>query len=784
MKRYILAALCIALLFAGCGGNGTAPAGKTALTPVAPEQAAMWQLAERISETGEGNSARVLQTAGTAPEQRLELAAGNTGTIEYKLEEPADIAAFFSGDVEFLSTQGTGQVVLTALDATGGEIARLGTVFTGALPPQQQNSQWQDKRYVNNYEGRWESLAREPEALFTAAVPGFKPAMAARYRLTVKVGQGQHALIKGLTAGLAPAKAVELSAVQPAYAAVLGDTLTVEARLTNHSRQPIDKLTVRCVEPEGYGYVVVGAAAQEVTELLPGETRGLSWTIKAQRPDTVNFTKTWPVRLAVEDRTFDLAKLAVRDPGPGTVYYVMTEDLEPIDSAGYAKAWGNANGWLDPEEFTVQLVQKAERLNAIAEQHGAKWTHYTAWPAVKAAEWAAGQSTTGKWQQATLAIRQSVTEQSRHGHEYALHMHSDYDPELPGNVLSYNAAVDGLWANHLHHGWAHSVVTEGDFSDGSSRAGILYTYQRIMEELSADSGQGQLITTRAGSFDIGNGNADEQMSTNAYRKVGLWGSSDADGNLGGSTSGAYGQEIYFTKADDINRPAGDFKEIGLVEFRPTPKPSIAYDTDTAAVMNEKADQGMRAFMTDGQIKPGIHLIDGFTHAMFMLGNGDWRSLEGGQFQALDEHLAYLAQTYAEKGLLRFATASELVRAYIDYYTPNLQAVYGARLSDSFGVSEYAVQLLGKTLPSDAAHRHTVTLKYPLYLRDSAYRISVLKNGQPIMNTWGLPTPYNDIVFTVDDTSATYTLKVYHNPLVFHLSGWLHSVRQSLVPHQP
>lgn len=667
---------------------------------------------------------------------------------------------------------------MTALDATGGEIARQGTVFTGQLPAQSENSQWLDKRYVNNYEGRWESLAREPEKLFAAAVPGFNPARAARYRLTVKVGQGQHALIKGITAGLAPAKDIQLSAEQAAYSAVLGDTLTVEARLTNQSRQPIDQLIVHCVEPEGYGYVVTGSTEQEVTGLLPGETRRLSWTIKAQRPDAVNFTKPWPVRLAVDDRAFDLATLAVRDPEPGTVYYVMTEDLEPMDSAGYAKAWGNANGWLDPEEYITQLVQKAERLNAIAEQYGAKWTHYMAWPAVKAAEWAAGRSTTGQWQQATLAIRQSVVEQSRHGHEYALHMHSDYDPALPGNVLSYNAAVDGLWANHLHHGWAHSVVTEGDFSDGSSRAGILYTYQRIMEELAADSGQGQLITTRAGSFDIGNGSPDERMSTNAYRKVGLWGSSDADGNLGGSTAGTYGQEIYFAKADDVNHQAGDFKEMGLVEFRPTPKPSIAYDTDTAAVMNEKADQGMRTFMADGQIKPGVHLIDGFTHAMFMLGDGGWKSLEGGQFRALDEHLSYLARTYGAQGLLRFATASELVRAYIDYYTPSLQAAYGARLSDSFGVSEYAIQLLGKTLPSDTAHVHTVTLKYPLYLRDSAYRISILKNGQPVMSTWGLPTPYNDIVFTVDDTKAVYTLKVYHNTLLSRLSGWLHSLRQS------
>ncbi len=455
----------------------------------------------------------------------------------------------------------------------------------------------------------------------------------------------------------------------------------------------------------------------------------------------------------------------------------MTEDLEPIDGAGYSTPWGNGNGWLDPQEFLGQIVHKSEALNRIAEKYGAKWTHYIAWPAVKAAQWAAGQSQTNQWQSVVSAIEESVSKETKQGHEYGVHLHSDYDPYLPGNVLSYNGAVDGLWANHLKHGWAHSITVEGDFSNYASRAGMLYNYQRILDQLASDSKQGQLLTSRVGSFDFGNGKDDEAMSTRVYKKVGLWGSSDADGNTGDAvTSAEYGREIYFAAPDDINTPAVDLTQVGVVEFRPTPKDFITYNNQNAQTMNEKTDQGVKSFTTGAVVKPGIHAIVGFTHAMFVMGSGDWQSTEGGQFQAIAEHLAHIKQKYADQGLVAFATASELVEAYLDYYTPELIAVYGKKLSDKYGISEYSIRLLGNDIQVDADHVHVVTMKYPLYLRDNAYRINVLKNGQTIYSTSGLPTPFNDVQFKVDDKQAVYTLQIYHNDLIYKMMLQFHAIK--------
>lgn len=773
--NYIVVLLILALVLGGCAEQPQVPiAGLKAATN---DEVLKWGLPNQLEQQGSGNSYRVLAGQGN---EMLELAAGNQGSIEYFVEVPSDVAAFASMKLEFLSTQGNGRIILSAIDNNGNTLGETGFVYTGQLPKSTDHSTWQDVRYHTNYQGGWlenrynfsEMLKGLPQETLTGVT---------KYRLSVKVSEGQHALINRFTAGTDMAKAVRLIPNDLQYTAKQNEVFGIEADIENVSHQSLENVTVNLLEPYGFGVVAASPTTQNIAHLAPGEKQHISWQVQAQRPDAVNLNQPWSIGFSVNDIVLS-AKVGVRiaDSRPGKVFYVMTEDLEPIDGAGYAEAWGNCDSWLEPEELMGQMVHKAARLDQIAEKYGAKWTHYIAWPAVKAAEWAASQSQTGEWSKVVSAIEASVVQEAGKGHEYGIHFHSDYDPYLSGNVLSYNSAVDGLWANHLKHGWAHSVTREGDFNDYNSRAGMLYNYLKILEKLEVSSPQGQQLTARAGSFDFANGSADEAASTSAYQKAGLWGSSDADGNVAGITSGEYGREIYFAAPDDINTSAKDITKLGIVEFRPTPKEPIGYNNQSSSIMNHKTDQGMEYFTADAAgIKPGIHAIVGFTHAMFMMGQGDWKSLEGGQFQALDDHLSYVKNQYADKGLVTFATASELVEAYLDYYTPQLLAIYGQRISDQFGIAEYKIRLLGQDIPVDSYHRHAVTVKYPLYLRDSAYRISVLKNGQPIYSTWGLPTPYNDILFTVDDKTAVYTLKIYHNELASKFIAQIRSLKEKI-----
>ena len=726
-----------------------------------------------IRSLGEGNSYRIVTGAGLGAPQALELAAGGSGTIEYSVDIDTDPDVMATLRLQFLSTQGTGQFTLAAVDAAGRVVARQSWVVTGPFPSEDDGTVWHDVRYQYNYQGDWIAAEYHPAELLANELSS-AAGKAAIYRLTVTAGQGQHVLITACGFRYDMDRALVVAPTQKSFSALLGDTIRIEADVQNRTNRVIKDAVITLLEPYGYGLMATGPV-KKVTDLKPDETRRLSWDVKASRPHAVNMGQLWSAGFAVNGMAIQAGvEVAVTDPAAGRIFYVMTEDLEAIDSAGYQVAWGNRSGWLEAEELTVQMAVKAEKLNAIAEQYGARWTHYIAWPLLKAAEWAGEQSERGAWQQAVSRIRQSVRTETSKGHEYALHLHTDYDPCLPGNILSYNKETDGLWANHLRHGWSHSIGVEGSLDDPITRTGMLGSYQAILDELAAASDQGQIITARVGSFDFGNGRASEAMSIRAYRRAGLWASSDADGNEGGSTSGAYGQEIYFTKPDDINTAARHLNAVGLVEFRPTPRTCITYDSQTADEMNQLAEEGIRYFTSpDGVVHAGVHGIIGFTHAMFVMGEGDWQSTEGGQFAAIDAHLRYIRQ-YADSKTITFGTAGDLVRAYLDYYTPQLLAHYGRRLANPLpGIAEYEIEILGRHIPIDRERRHQVALKIPLYLRGSAYEAVVLKNGKPITETLQLPAPDNEITFVIDERQSRYTLRVYHNKAVAWL---LQSVR--------
>ncbi len=778
MRKTIMMGVLLCFLAAAAGCGGTKLPSQAGLTAVPSGSQESWGLPTAITQEGDGNVYRLITGSALDAPQGLELAAGGKGHLRYSVDIPADVDVKAAVRLQFLSTQGTGLLEIAALDQDKKQLAVVGWVSTGSLPADTSNSHWTDNRTGANYKGEWLTGEYRPAELLASYLRGQK---AHSYRLSVEAGQGQHIVITRFALANEPGQALQVIPVTGSQSVMVGDIVRLEADIVNRTNRMIEQANIDVIEPVGYG-LSVAEKTKTVTHLMPGEKRRIAWESKAARPHSVNLDKPWQARFAINGQPVDgVVEVAVADNRPGKIYYVMTEDLEAIDGAGYAKAWGNQNGWLEPKELTVQMVEKAERLNAIADTYGAKWTHYIAWPLVKAAAWADRQSSTGEWKKAAAAIEQSVRAEADKGHEYGIHMHSDYDPYLPGNILSYNKELDGIWANHLRHGWSHSIASEGNFNDYSSRTGILYAYQRIMDELSAASPQGQLVTSRVGSFDFGAGSDSEAISTSAYRKVGLWGTSDADGNEGGITAGPYGKEIYFAKPDDINTAAVDITQTGLVEFRPTPRNFIAYDSQTAEAMNVLADQGITYFTSaDGAVKPGIHGIIGFTHAMFVMGEPDWQSLEQGQFAAIDTHLAHLKNRYVNQNQLIFATASDMVKAYLDYYAPELVAVYGKRLSQNkLGISEYAVEILGSDIPVDRLHPHQVSVKIPLYLRDSAYRAVILKNGEPVFSTWGLPTPYNDVQFIVDSKEDQYSLKIYHNDVLATITRYITAIKNKI-----
>lgn len=737
--------------------------------------AASWQQLpefnrDLINATGIGNYYRPVLFAENTP--CLELASGNDGAVEYRVDVPVLPDQDLHWRLMFLSTQGNGRVEIRAFDSGGKLLLTSGYAFSGAAAFDAQRKM-HSERSKFNYTGDWVDEQKNIDDMLQADFAG-NASQITRLELVLIVEKGQHVLVEKF--GSEQNYSRTLAVKSEPVTAVKGESFTAKIEVKNNGSRAINSGAVNLSVPYGFG--VIPAGGNKTLVLAPGESKILLLELQAKRASSVNLNKPWQVDFLVNGQNCGKISVNVMDDQPGKIFYVMTEDLEVIDAAGYEKPWGSRLAWITAEEIRVQMKNKAESLNAIAEKYGALWTHYIAWPIIRAArEMAAAGG--DDWSAVVADVTESVSNQSRRGHEYGLHMHSDYDPLLPGNSLSINYQQNAFWANHLRHGWAHSVKAAGEFDEYDTRAGILYSYVAELQNVTKDSPNGTSISARAGSFDYGVGTEDQANSYIAYEKTGILGSSDAPGNVGEFVSADYGNEIYFARPDAIENPALDAEDIGLVEFVPTPKKRIEYDLDSLEELNQKVDAGVNAFTASGLVKPGVHAIIGFTHAMFIMGEGTWQATAGGMFDKVDRHLEYVKNQYAGKKLMEFATASQLVKEYLDYYSPQPLAVVDRLVIDAGGCAEYKVTVLGKDIVTGGIYQHPVIVKYPLWLRDTAYAAAICKNGKIIAYYNQLPTTDNDLKFVYNDRSAVYTLRVWHDKRIKALLDFARDFSQSL-----
>jgi len=238
-------------MLSGCATKPPAPiAGLNVLTA---DDGKQWDVPNKLIQQGEGNSYRVLGSSAQG-DTMLELVAGSQGQMEYFVEEQADVTAFAQVRLQFLSTQGQGRIRLSALDNQGTTIGETGSVFTGQLPQRRNLSSWQDVRYTTNYQGNWleesynfsEMLASLPQSSLTGS---------AKYRLSVEVGQGQHVLLTKFDVGTDNIKAVAVVPKTLDFSVNRGDVLTIEADAQNLSKQLVNNVVVKLIEPYGYGLV-------------------------------------------------------------------------------------------------------------------------------------------------------------------------------------------------------------------------------------------------------------------------------------------------------------------------------------------------------------------------------------------------------------------------------------------------------------------------------------------------------------------------------------------------
>ena len=513
----------------------------------------------------------------------------------------------------------------------------------------------------------------------------------------------------------------------------------------------------------------------------------LALEVIADRPHEVNLGSPWTILLSAgkgEVKQTVEFKIEVPDPEPGRIFYILTEDCETFDGGpltgnyGPSEVFGNHNNFMDPQDYLVQMVEKPSRMNEIADKVGARWTHFWAAPQRFGAEWAHSQSSTGAWEQVIEAMDASIRAGSVR-HEYAPHLHCDYEPASslpPQPRLVYDSATDGILPNdyydpvdnptHKYHDWdgaargGPGIKALGSWDDVNSKAGSLFKSLNYVSRQQADSRH--TLIGRTGSYDFGGNANDQEISTQAYETLGLRANSDARITTEETIPGGH---LFWCRRDDRLQRIASLEDAALVQ--------LAVTRDFSFHVIDDVNGWFEKHWPSCQGK-GVHALSLMTHAMFMRGVPDaFTSLTGGSFAVLEQHLAWVRDHYPRS---EFATATEAVTEFLDYYSPNLIAIVDPRLiggDPAQGRFLFSVRLLGKGIHVDAEHPAQVRFIAPALFQPSVVREVTVRQGSTVLGrasghelTIVMDTRDEPLTFEVlaEDAAALFgTAPLYHDP---------------------
>lgn len=529
---------------------------------------------------------------------------------------------------------------------------------------------------------------------------------------------------------------------------VPGEACEVGVTLVNAGDRVVE-LVLRGELPLGHGLGLPDGAERQAS-IEPGGWVRLSLTVRADRPQEVNLGRPWELRLVISGEGAPeviAVPVIVEDPDPGRLLYVLTEDCETFDGGeatgdyGARAELGNRNNFMDPEEYRLQMIDKPRRMNEIAEGYGARWTHFFTCTQRFAAAWAARQSASSTWHEVVAELDASVLQGCRR-HEYAAHIHFDYEPDSllePQPRLIHDAATDGILPNqyydpitnpeHRYHDWdgaarGGSLLKElGDLWTLDSKTGSLYKSLHFLARL--QFGQRISLVARIGSFDFGKTPQDQRVSTAAFSECGLRCSSDA--YMAWLPPRQRGQ-LFWCREDDRVREVDGLSEVRLAQL------AVCHDTDFTRL---EEDQRWFAEAVEAARGPGVRVIMTMAHAMFMRGEPDaFRSLDGGSFANLDRFLKWVRCTYPE---VRFATATEALLEYLDYYSPQIEAhvePVPCAANPPSGLYEFPIRLLGKGIVLSAENPFVVRVSVPPFVHPGEIeRLRVCDGDAVLAELW-------------------------------------------------
>jgi hypothetical protein len=195
--------------------------------------------------------------------------------------------------------------------------------------------------------------------------------------------------------------------------------------------------------------------------------------------------------------------------------------------------------------------------------------------------------------------------------------------------------------------------------------------------------------------------------------------------------------MYFCKADDLNAEIDHLGEASFVQLRvPRDVPEVM----TLEQLNDWLDEGVAR-----STGAGVRAIMTIVHAMFVRGEPDaFRSLSGGDFDKIDRHLQHVRRVHPH---VKFATATEAVLEFLDYYTPEPRAVVTTPTAQGLDGSSalYDIRILGRGIPLDESHTHLLEVSAPpAFDIDELTELRVLDQGSVIATA----APRGDRISTI------------------------------------
>ena len=540
-------------------------------------------------------------------------------------------------------------------------------------------------------------------------------------------------------------------------------SISIEARVP----EAWQSCEITALQPYGFG--VDATVEIDGSPLLsPQRLLRCTLTIEGCRDSSVNIGRPWDVNIVMSDpRTgfysSSVLRVKVLDEREGELYFVPTEDLE-VNSAFFHGPATDGMAALSVNDAVTYFVSRLSLADSIGNSYGVKWSHMLdIGSGLLQLRWLAASSARGDWQKMSDEADRGYVKSISSGNDVQLHLHAYNLPDSDKFAQTFDMEKDRLLFGHpfsrdnrevvSKSAWAKEYRDLGAYDKPNSKEGSLFRGAVELERLfSRAASDYRTMVFRAGEYDFGSVGIDTRDSITSLRSMGLLCSSNA---THGSNYAAkdfsfakpIGRNAYFASDSAIEERAQRLLDVGILEVVPVPKLyTMHYLQPTDAPYNVTSIY--RAITSPaGVLPPGVQILMEQFHLNAVNYQNEWgRTQRGyGDWALMESHFASVARDCPR---IKFATISDTVLAYYDYYTPDLIAIASEEsVIDSLHYS-YNLSFYGRDIRVDSAHPHLVRSKPPRRLVGNMRRVKLLR-GDKVLQEWCGDDGYNDMDFSVE-----------------------------------